>query len=171
MVIVITARNTHAEIQNFVCQLNNLEIGLDVVSLIAGRGNQLLEAVLIDQGTTMPLPLEVFDGQSFSEPIQQLEREWQLILSEKFNHEMMGNQQVDDLIDRRIKCHHTIILRLEQAVVFTEQQLQRIQNSDFRERSHAPTLRQLQRALERYQHNLGRERESLQRLLNQLRTH
>lgn len=169
MLIIIITRNAQAKIQKFSCQVDSLERGLDAVSLIAGKGHQLLEALLIDEDTTTPLPLEVFDGQSFTKPIQKLEREWQLILREKFNREMTGNQRVADLIDRRIKHHRTIILRLERAVSFAQQQLQRVQNSRFRERYSVPILSQLQRVLERYEHNLAREQESLQRLLNQVK--
>ena len=99
MITVITTRNTQGEIQNFACQLNSLEISLDVVSSIAGQGDQLLKVVLTDQGATTLLPLEVFDGQSFSKPIKRLEREWQLILCQQLNHEVPGNQRVANLID------------------------------------------------------------------------
>lgn len=80
MLIALRALNTRGEFQDFSCQPESLELALDVVSSLAAQGNRLLEVVLIEQGSTTPLPLDAFDGQSFSALIQALEQEWQLAL-------------------------------------------------------------------------------------------
>jgi hypothetical protein len=161
MFIALKTINTHLDIQDFSCQLNSLEAGLDVVSSIASKNNRLLEVILVDEGRLTQLPIEAFDGQPFSTCIQQLETQWKLLLSKPAN----SGLPLGDLTRRRIKRHHSNILHLNQAVYLAQQRLQRAQETIHREPHRNLILGQLERSLERCQHNLAVEQASLQRYL------
>ena len=168
MLIAFSALNTQGEFQDFSCQLQSLEAALDVVSSMAAHGNQLLEVVLIEQGSMTPLPINVFDGQSFSAPIQALEQEWVLALKQGVRHEIVAQDRYDRMRQQRINRHQTTIIQLEQALILAQQRLQRMQNRRSPTPYHALILSQLEGTLERYQQNMAREQRSLQKLIDQL---
>lgn len=170
MIIALNALNTRGEFQDFFCQLESLETALDAVSSIAARGNRLLKVVLIEQGSTTLLPLDAFDGQSLSTAIRALEKQWQLALQEgvQLQHRIVVKGQLIELREQRINRHQTTIIQLEQVLTLAQERLQRMQTRRSAQPYYALILTQLEGTLERYQHNLARERASLQRLLNQL---
>lgn len=80
-VFSITVLDQQGQQRNFLCQLERIEIGFDVLSTIVSLGSTLLEANLIEGGTVTPLPLDAFDGTSYVNAIENLEQEWLLALT------------------------------------------------------------------------------------------
>lgn len=80
-VFSITVLDQQGQQRNFLCQLEQIEIGFDVLSTIVSQGSTLLEANLIEGGIITPLPLDAFDGTSYVNAIQNLEQEWLLALT------------------------------------------------------------------------------------------
>lgn len=80
IVFSITVLDQQGQQRNFLCQLERIEVGFDVLSSIVSQGSTLLEANLIEGGTVTPLPLDAFDGTSYVNAIQGLEQEWLLAL-------------------------------------------------------------------------------------------
>ena len=159
MIIAFTAFNTQGEIQDFMCQLESLEAGFDVISSVVVKGNRLLKAVLIDEEGITPLPLDAFDGQPLLKPIQQLELQWKCSLSKHINY----THQVHDFYRQRIQLHYRNIIMFEQAVYRAEQRLRLVEKSRRRTANYILIVHQLERALERCKHNLAAEKVSLQR--------
>lgn len=57
-----------------------LELGLDVLDSLIGSEEKVIMAYWIDNQQRLAIPLEVFDGQLFSAPIEKLKEEWDSIL-------------------------------------------------------------------------------------------
>ncbi|GAB3504378.1 hypothetical protein GCM10027341_34570 [Spirosoma knui] len=109
------------------CSLDAIENGFELLTSIVGKGDVLITATLVEEGEATELPTEVFDGQSFLEPIQQLEMQWQAILS----------PPIDPVIDRsellawtrkriqhyeqRLTCYELTISRLEELIDRTQE--------------------------------------------------
>ncbi|AKD55240.1 hypothetical protein [Spirosoma radiotolerans] len=64
-----------------------LELAFDVMNAIQSTGARLISAELIDDDQRIQLPIQAFDGDDipYSTKIQQLEREWQQLLSLSIN--------------------------------------------------------------------------------------
>lgn len=72
------------------------------------EGWVLKRALLVDGHSRVELPVAVFDGQSFREPIQQLQRQWQQLLQEK-------PEPTDALTSQQlINWHHQLITYYQQ---------------------------------------------------------
>lgn len=84
MILFITTIDSKNQLRSFSCWLTKLEIAFDVLSLISSD-EQLVNVELIDDEKRIQLPAHVFKGAPFSSAILQLERDWQLILSEPVN--------------------------------------------------------------------------------------
>ncbi|AUD05457.1 hypothetical protein [Spirosoma pollinicola] len=82
MSLFIISVDQHGSVRHFHCQCDSLEIALDIVSAISVLGSLVLCINLVDTNQWMQLPVEVFDGECFSGPLNQLEQEWQQILGE-----------------------------------------------------------------------------------------
>jgi len=84
MILFITTINSKNQLRSFSCWLTKLEIAFDFLSLISS-GERLVSVELMDDDKRIQLPAHVFKGAPFSSAILQLERDWQLILSEPVN--------------------------------------------------------------------------------------
>ena len=62
-------------------QVDQVEQAFELLSYIVATGASLQEAFLFDNNRRTDLPLAAFDGQPLLEPLQQLERDWQGLLS------------------------------------------------------------------------------------------
>lgn len=80
MVLALTAINPLGQTQEFLLDLDSLESGLDFLSILATQGNMLIKVCILDEYSSMSLPVESFDGQPFSPEIKQLEQQWQQAL-------------------------------------------------------------------------------------------
>lgn len=85
MILFITTIDSKNQLRNFSCWLTKLEIAFDFLSLVSA-GERLVSVELVDDDDKrIRLPAHVFKGAPFSSAILQLERDWQLILSEPVN--------------------------------------------------------------------------------------
>jgi hypothetical protein len=82
MILLITTVDYKHQLREFRCQIEQLEVGFDLLSDIVTQGEQLLSACIVDEDHSLTLPLDAFDGMPFLAAIQELEKEWQAILSE-----------------------------------------------------------------------------------------
>ncbi|UHG94836.1 hypothetical protein [Spirosoma oryzicola] len=82
MFLQFTTLTKDRQWREFSCQLDELEVGLDVLLSIVKMGDQLINAYLTDGDSRLALPVEAFEGDSFSEPIGQLKREWEQLLAQ-----------------------------------------------------------------------------------------
>jgi len=85
MFLTFTAIDKFGQIRNFSWWFDSLEFALDVMSSLSARGKRLIKAEILDNGHSMPLPVDGFDGKPFSTPIKQLEKEWQQLLKTPVN--------------------------------------------------------------------------------------
>lgn len=82
MILSFTALNKQGQFRSFSCHISKLEVALDALSTIHSQGDALITAELVDEGNRMELPVDAFDGELLSNPIRQLEEQWQAVLSE-----------------------------------------------------------------------------------------
>lgn len=77
--IVIKTLNAEGLSREFTL-VAELELGLDVLDSLIGSEEKVIMAYWIDNQQRLAIPLEVFDGQLFSVPIEKLKEEWDSIL-------------------------------------------------------------------------------------------
>jgi len=93
VIISLTAIDRQGQTREFAYHPDRIELGFDVVSLIATQNTTLIKVELIDQGHYMPLPIEVFDGASLATPIQKLEQEWTYLLEQPLQTTKQPNRE------------------------------------------------------------------------------
>ncbi|RZK71104.1 MAG: hypothetical protein EOO85_20350 [Pedobacter sp.] len=88
---------------------------------LVDNNNGIVEATLLTGAIRIELPLYIFDGQSFEEPIRQLEKEWTRLLEQAIEDRQRPNGlQVQrmwapiDLYDHRIAYLELSLCRVEQ---------------------------------------------------------
>ncbi|GAB3551588.1 hypothetical protein [Spirosoma fluminis] len=128
MILTLLTINQESQFQSFVCSLDTVEKGFELLTSIVSKGDVLITATLIEEGEATELPTEVFDGQPFLEPIQQLEMQWQAIL----------NPPIDPVIDRselltwtrkRIQQYEQRLICYELTISYLEKLLDKTQES------------------------------------------
>lgn len=87
MLLSFTSIDQQANFRECSWWLTTPEAVFDALSAVATKGNQILSAVLIDEGQRTILPVDAFDGAFFSAPLKELENEWQQILSVPVNRQ------------------------------------------------------------------------------------
>lgn len=86
MFIYLTSITTQGELRNFSFRSPSLEVTFRVLNAIKQGGDELLSIRVVDGQRAMLLPPEAFDGQDFSQPLTELERQWnQILLSKSAN--------------------------------------------------------------------------------------
>ena len=78
--IVITALDPTGQTRQF-SLFADLEMVLDQLTYLMGKGENVVNACVVDGNQRLELPLEAFDGQPFSAPMQELKQQWEFILS------------------------------------------------------------------------------------------
>ncbi len=120
MMFLLTALSARGGIRNFTYVPTHLEEGFDFLNTVVTMGDTLLNVRLMDGDTETELPLDVFDGTAFREPMQELENEWQTLLSEPARSAVTFdktwlidlNRQRIGLCDASIHSQQTMIHRL-----------------------------------------------------------
>ncbi|RYE23019.1 MAG: hypothetical protein EOP45_07380 [Sphingobacteriaceae bacterium] len=82
LLLLITSADSSGEVRDFAYGTDRLELGFEFISKLVRQGTTLIKVKLFDEGHYISLPLEVFDGSSIAEPIQELEKEWRCLLTE-----------------------------------------------------------------------------------------
>ncbi|SOD81844.1 hypothetical protein SAMN06269250_1933 [Spirosoma fluviale] len=85
MLFTFSTINKHTQIRNFSWWFNNLEFAFDAVSLLTLKGCQIITIELHDDGQSIQLPADAFDGHTISSHIKSLENEWIELLNESIN--------------------------------------------------------------------------------------
>jgi hypothetical protein len=93
MIVVINGFKEGSIWTNFVFCAQTPEVAFDHLSAYVADGLVLFNAWLIDGSVRQELPVEVFDGQPFGLPIEQLQQQWERILKVPFVWATPANQQ------------------------------------------------------------------------------
>ncbi len=130
MVLFLAALDKEAQLREFSCQLDKLEVAFDFLSTIVARGDTLLSAYILDNEGRTDLPIDVFDGDPFLEAMQEMEKDWQSILSEPLQSDPSQNQYIIQFIQQRVRQYETrmtneklMIGRLEQLLLRSEENI------------------------------------------------
>lgn len=153
--LFVTAIDRQAQWRNFSCQLDELELALDVAHSIACQGDTLINVCLLDGTSRLELPAAAFDEHPFTEVIQQLRAEWEFVLAQPVRSARSpmpsgsARQRLHALQEAKIQNLRRTIRHL-QALIDTSQRVL------------LPSLRQ-ERSLRHYQRLVDRQRSALAR--------
>lgn len=81
MLLFLSALDTSGQQRDFSLWFDNLELCLDSVNALSKAGNHLLRIEIIDEDSCLYLPVDAFDGTSFTKTLLALEQEWTQLLS------------------------------------------------------------------------------------------
>lgn len=79
--LLLTAIDLEGEFRDFSCQLIDIDIGFDLLSQLASKGNILVKVRLLEESSGTYLPHEAFDEKPVLPVIKELEKDWQQILN------------------------------------------------------------------------------------------
>ncbi|MGM9510755.1 hypothetical protein ACS5NO_23675 [Larkinella sp. GY13] len=82
MVLIIHGIRAGIEWKNLICFPNDYEAAFDLLSNFVAGGLTLLEASVSDGGPLSKLPVDGFDGQIISPHLQNLQKEWEIVLAD-----------------------------------------------------------------------------------------
>ncbi|WP_157816186.1 hypothetical protein [Spirosoma pollinicola] len=111
--LLLTTVDTQHQLREFRCQIDQLEVGFDLLSGIVAQGEKLLSARIIDEGQSLKLPLEAFDGTPFLKAIQELESEWQAILSEFPPATLSNRSERKQWISQQVRRYEVKMITLQ----------------------------------------------------------
>ncbi|GAB3892359.1 hypothetical protein [Spirosoma agri] len=171
MIFLFTAINQQQEVKSFSFRIDTFEKGLDFMNRVVARGELILSAYLFDHDGVIDLPAEVFDGSCFTDHIQQLELDWQVLLEESSSHAANDHQEQIKWAIKRINLYETSILSHTSVVSRFELLLQRAKNriTDEANKSMLLDYYSCQIDLYKYQLNeLGSKRDAVIKRLNVL---
>jgi len=80
-----------------------LEVVLEQLNYLIQNGENVIQAYVVDQQQRLELPLEAFDGQPFLAPLQELEQQWQFILSGPQSADSVQKRYSIELAKTRIR--------------------------------------------------------------------
>lgn len=129
MVLFLTARDPNTQIRKFSCQLEKLEVAFEFLSDIVAKGSTLLQAYIVEEGKRTDLPLAIFDGAPFVEAMQELEKEWQTLLSEPALSTSLQETLLIPLIQQRARQFEAKIASYQKLISRLEQLLSRTQKN------------------------------------------
>ena len=168
MILLFTAMNQKKEFKSCSFHLDKIESCLDFLNLLAHRGEAIVSAHLIDEFGIIEIPLEAFDGNSFANPMQQLEHEWQQILSKPVELPAVCTHWLQDLINQLVSKDKLYVTYLEEIIDRIKQKLQQVQSGDFIEPYRSKLLNQYQASLRFYQQHLAKRQSRQKAVLNKL---
>ena len=116
MTLSFTAIDDGADLQDFSCDLDNLEDALDILSVVALDGHTIVKAYILDEGNRIELPAAVFDGKPISRSVKKLEKQWQTILKKPVRSSVLTDKWLLDITRRRIKLFDDQIAILERTI-------------------------------------------------------
>ena len=126
MVFLLTAIDESGNTRDFSCQLNTLESGFEVLNNVVAMGHTLTKARLLDQGNQTDFPTEAFDGVPFTEALQELEREWKMILREPIDSTATTQTRID-FAHWQLETYETLITSYELFIARLSRLLERAQ--------------------------------------------
>jgi len=166
MLLSLTAIDKHQEERHFSCLLPELDVAFDVLNHIVAEGDILIRADLIDENRPMPLPVETFDGVSFSSVLHQLQLVWNTVLAEPRRPGIDPNIRHTRLCWQQLICYEQRIIQLELMITDLSRLYQRAE--DVLQPASKPSGNPYQAALTRCKSQLSRaylfRKELLERL-------
>ncbi|GAB3325645.1 hypothetical protein GCM10027299_24030 [Larkinella ripae] len=162
IILALTAIDQQQQVRDFYCHVDELETAFDILNSLILRGNQPIRAEVTVSGGRTELPVDVFDGQDWSAPIQQLKKEWEALLqpSGPSSQAEPSNWFVRLLAVRRQRLEH-----LEHSV----HQMQQLIKSTQRNLRSGPYKNRLlwhyQGSLDYYQHALTQAQSAYSKVL------
>lgn len=94
-----------------------LEAAFELLSRLKASNSRIQRAFIFDKGQRIDLPLDAFDGQPFIGPIQQLQQEWEAILSKPLPSSAMDTHNfLVEITRQRIVRYKAYIQFIENAV-------------------------------------------------------
>ncbi|QJW90629.1 hypothetical protein HNV11_15175 [Spirosoma taeanense] len=102
MLLFFTALDRTTQFLDFSCHFDRLEDACDLLSSIVSSGDTLIKVGIIENNSCTDLPSQVFDGERFSTAMQQLEQEWQSILTRPHRSSQNNEQELINLTRQRI---------------------------------------------------------------------
>ncbi|MFD2937352.1 hypothetical protein [Spirosoma flavum] len=135
---------------------------------LANQETQTELIKLISSVDTASTPGESTCEQPLLMPIEQLEKQWQQVLTKPVNLKSVHDQWLIALTRQQIKSHEVRIAHLELAIIITEQSFQRVQCNIPNEPSRSRLLNYYEVALKRYQQHLATAQTRKFLTLNQL---
>jgi hypothetical protein len=113
MHLLFTALHGQLGLKSFSFKTDQLEEGLDFINFVVAKGDTLVSVHLIDECSAIDLPLEAFDGKSFSTPIKNLEQDWLALLSKPVHRApRAGHDPLEYLLKRIHNCETRMIRQL-----------------------------------------------------------
>lgn len=82
MILLLTAIDELGETREFSCQLPRLESGFDLLTYLDANGQTLVKARIVDEGSSIYLPLKAVDGTPTAPIVQELDKNWRQLLDE-----------------------------------------------------------------------------------------
>lgn len=144
MILSLKSMQPGGDCQYFFCNIDDLESGFEVLSMLAAQGDLVLEAHIMDETTRLDLPAHIFDGKPFRSPIRRLEKQWTRILNKPVGkgsvhnlelkattHRLMGTHQrqldhallcIDRLVELQKRARQTISDAVWQTVMLNRYQ-------------------------------------------------
>lgn len=156
MILFLTCIDKETAFRDFFCTINNLEMGFDVLSSLSSSGEQIIKAEIIDKDERLQLPPEAFDGALFSAPIQELQSEWNAILSQPATPAARADREIIDLFQRQIRNHDINIAQCRHMIHFMETSLNHIDQITSDESKRRLLIARYESSLNRYRNYLGK---------------
>ncbi|QMW06710.1 hypothetical protein [Spirosoma foliorum] len=85
MIFLVIAVNRQGNVRHLLFNHSELEAGFEVLNRLVARGHMLAQAILVDDESTIHLPVEAFDGHWGQSTIQELEHAWRVLLMNPLN--------------------------------------------------------------------------------------
>lgn len=101
----------------------------DIVSRYVSTGFNLQDATLVDGNNRLELPIEVFEGQSFSELFGEMQQQWEEIFQEQPLHLATLDRQ------RYINWHRRLIVYYEQQINRTIKGILRLDKKQYKNKT------------------------------------
>ncbi|GAB3050050.1 hypothetical protein [Spirosoma pulveris] len=67
--------------KNYSWWVGSVEAAFDVLNSLVAKGRVVIQADLLEEQNRLRLDMDAFEGESFRHPMQQLQRQWQALLS------------------------------------------------------------------------------------------
>lgn len=156
MVLFLASLDKEAQLREFSCQLDKLEVAFDFLSTIVAKGDTLLNAYILDNNERTDLPIDVFDGAPFLEAMQEIEKEWQSALSEPLQADPSHNRYIIEFTQQRVRQYETRIANEELMIRRLEQLLLRSAEAGSSETMRSQLVQEYEAMIVRYEVQLTR---------------
>ncbi|GAB2561696.1 hypothetical protein [Spirosoma aerophilum] len=92
MLLSFTSVDEQANIRECAWWFNTIEAAFEALNAVFAKGNHIIQAALIDDEKRTALPVDAFDGDSVSAPMQELENEWQQLLGQPLKPQSVNRE-------------------------------------------------------------------------------